>query len=223
MFRVLFFLLSFIGLVSSAQATTYIYTGGPGLLTSSGTDASCDFVPCAVPSFIGGQISFSGNTNHFTGTLGLSPGDVGSMEGPAAAFFYPVQDPGLTYGLYSSLSGSFTFENGKIVSWYMSGQASIQNCGGGPGCHFGSGFTSTPTFETAFVSAYFSNYNYEGAGGGAWKMIASPVPEISTWIMLLLGFASTWIIPVRERLFEALLVVGQIDKQEILRCRLQNG
>jgi hypothetical protein len=86
-------------------------------------------------------------------------------------------------------SASFTFSNGNIISWLFSGYA-CQLLGPNQGCvdaaqsvTISSSGDELENSQPRGLSFFPSNET-----GGQWSEVAA-VPELSTWAMLLIGFA----------------------------------
>jgi hypothetical protein len=108
--------------------------------------------------------------------------------------------PANTYGYFVGLTfGNFTLIDGEITAWSLSGMARQVGCGGGPGCATGSMSTSTTSAsgDSSDQLGYLASLSASGPSGG-WTQI-SPVPEPSTWAMLLIGFAGIGFAAYRRR------------------------
>jgi hypothetical protein len=186
---------------SHAFATTYDYGGQPVTETTNPTlFGPCGF-GCPATGSISGSVTFNFDTSQYTGTLSLSTGDTagfltsgGSISYPNGTFWF--NPPFDTYGYQEQMMGTFSLLDGAIIYWNVSGSGAQVGCGGGPGCAAGSVFFSTsPTQDSlSYVSDNLGFFVFTGSnsGGGAWTevdAIAAPVPEPSTWVMLLIGFA----------------------------------
>jgi hypothetical protein len=189
-----------------AHATTYSYQGQP---FTQGV-GSCAFASQCTS--ISGTVTFLEDTTHFTGTLSLSLGDTASFhEGVPYPFpFDPlgsVTFPGRTFSSLStvyatSLGGTFTFDDGAIIDWRVQGGTSVTGCGLGPGCaSANSSFLTTPTLDASVF--FFGNISpfVSNNGGGEWSELnhIEAVPESSTWVMLLIGFAGGGFVTHRRR------------------------
>lgn len=180
-----------------ASASTYTYSGLP-LTDFTGICASTS---CAAP--LTGSVTFNFDTSHFTGNLSLTNVTYATLNSPMPAgtlsynLTYPsstvwFNPPDNTYGFFEGISvGNFTFVNGAITSWLFGGGTYQVGCGGGPGCETGSSSTTTSTnsdYASYFTYDILGDSSGQNNGGGTWTLQAA-VPEPSTWLMLLLGFA----------------------------------
>jgi hypothetical protein len=190
-----------------ANATTYDYIGQP----FTQFDGSCSASVC---TRVTGSVTFNFDTSHYSGELSLSDVNAAMLsEGippllsGSFLFANPVfprsiiwADPPFdTYGFVSEITlANLTLVDGSIISWDLSGQTFQAGCGSGPGCALGS--TSVETTPTSDNSSQFSLFHAPGAsnsGGGVWEQVA-PVPEPSTWAMLLIGFAGIGFVAYRK-------------------------
>jgi hypothetical protein len=180
---------------AGAEATTYLYEGKPFTQLSDGCSqaGSC--------GSLSGFVAFNFDTSHFSGTRSLSSGDTAVLEVPAQSFLFPFSGtltypyeipPPDIYAFVTYLAGNFTFDDGNIVAWTFGGGTRQQNCGGGPGCASGTinlSSTSTSDYLEYFDYFHLGFDSSSNDGGGVWTEIAEVVPEPSTWVMLLIGFA----------------------------------
>jgi hypothetical protein len=195
-------------LVSPANATTYDYTGQP--FTSF--EGPCNASSC---TSITGSVTFDFDTSNFTGTLTLSAGDTASLsEGISPSlvsaaiganpnfpsfteWFNPPAD---TYGFTSQLTGSLTLVDGAVTFWVLDGSTGQTGCGGGPGCASGaSSVYSLPTYDSSTTNGYLVSASASNSGGGSWTEETASVPELSTWAMLLVGFAGFGLLTRRSQ------------------------
>jgi hypothetical protein len=184
----------------NAFATTYNYVGQPITLTTTPTLSPLACGGRCLGDLLG-SVTFNFDTSQYTGTLSLSAGDTAYFQSPGGSISYPnntfwFNPPYDTYGYQENMTGTFSLLDGAITSWNVSGNGFQVGCGGGPGCESGSVYFSTsPTQDTAAYASdnlEFLIYSGSNSGGGAWTEVAAitdPVPEPSTWVMLLIGFA----------------------------------
>ena len=181
--------------VSEASATTYNYVGNP--YTSFG--GGCTAATCTNAT---GTVTFDFDTSQHTGTIQLSNGDTASLSsgiGTAVDVTFPASQIGLgPIEFYlASLFGNFTLVDGSIVSWALGGSIGLQNCGGGPGCAIGDGFidsdlngdSSGYTIMGDGIDGGLTELKASNVEPGIWTEQIDAVPELSTWAMLLIGFA----------------------------------
>jgi hypothetical protein len=189
----------------SATATTYDYQG------ASLNQIDCQFCnPFGYPGLTG-SVTFDFDTSSFTGEITLSPGDTAVLSGALGGGRYPNYFPpaGVIGNAYL-LSGYFDLVNGQISGWYLNGGEGLVNCGIGAGCEQGIGVTTSPYLDS--YSQTYEGYTtmYESSSPGVWTEVAA-VPELSTWAMLLIGFAgigfASW---QRTRLTRGLACVGNL-------------
>jgi hypothetical protein len=79
---------------SSAQATTYDYSGAELSVPPTAPANECPF-GCVIPG-ISGFVTFAGDTSNFSGTLTLAPGDRAVFSDSFISFVeisYPVNNP----------------------------------------------------------------------------------------------------------------------------------
>jgi PEP-CTERM motif len=214
--------------VSPVAATTYDYVGQP-FTSFSGL---CNASSC---TNVTGTVTFDFDTSNFSGQLFLSGSDVASLtlglaRGLTASPLFAqtigfpsstswFNAPADTYGFKVQLLGNFTLVDGAIASWSLSGNAGQVGCGGGPGCAVGgSGVFSSPTSDSSSVVSY-NGYNSvlistsaSNNGGGFWtEEIAPPVPEPSTWAMMVLGFAGLGFMACRRKSYEATVLRHELS------------
>jgi hypothetical protein len=188
--------------ISSANATTYNYVGNPFTDFSQPGVIPGECNPTACTN-ITGSVTFNFDTSNYTGQLSLAPGDT-------ATLFYGIFGLGLlalppTYpsssllpdmppgrqNIVASITGSLTLTNGSVTSWFLEGSTLSTNCGGGPGCAVGNGaITTSQSGDFTSIEGIFPQYaSASNTNGGNWTEVEA-VPELSTWAMLLIGFAS---------------------------------
>jgi PEP-CTERM motif len=202
-----------IGATAQAHATTYEYTGAQFTYFSG----LCGPGSCTKVS---GSVTFDIDTSHYSGTLSLTGGDTayfsegigvcaGIICGYSPSFpaytqwFNPPQN---TYGYLSKLAGNFTLVDGSITSWSLNGSTFQVGCGGGPGCISGMSSLNSNSGDDA-VSLYSEPVNAlvlsfaSSSEAGVWvgEFFADPVPEPSTWAMMLIGFAGIGFAAYRKR------------------------
>jgi hypothetical protein len=212
------------GITIQARATTYSYDGQPfstygyydGLSGLYTPDQPCtDPVGCAGNTAL---VTFQSNTSHFSGTLSLSNGDTATLSASlppgdltttllATSFTYPgytiwFNSPADTYGYRVELTGTFKFVDGQITAWLLYGDAGQVGCGGGPGCAAGSSYAfSSKGFgldgDVISAAGYLTSVIGNGPVG-TWQQVAA-IPELSTWAMLILGFAGIGAMTYRRR------------------------
>src|SRR5665213_553673 len=187
-----------------SSATSYEYTS-TGITTISYPDmAYCPL--CTSPATYTGEVSFGFDTSHFTGNYNLGQGDTASF--PALAFGYDFSFPGGPVyfgeiggqGLQDDFTGSFAFKNGSIVGWSINSILSPIGCGLGPGCTYGGSLDLLPSGDSVSGYAYPFYSEYDG-NGGFWSIEAAvaSIPELSTWAMMLLGFAGLGFMAYRRQ------------------------
>lgn len=186
-----------------SRATTYNYVGTGGTYDATYND-NCSSMCDAPYSIIQGSMSFGFDTRGFSGVHALAAGDSGYITGPISYFAFPESSswfnpPYNTYGIVSQFSGDFEFLSGAIVGWSISGYDFLVGCGAGPGCSYGTYFSSGPSGDLYTSYTYPSTHSYRSSGPGSWSAEAiSSVPETSTWAMLLLGFCGVGLIFYRR-------------------------
>jgi hypothetical protein len=200
--RLFLFIFVLVQTATTANATTYFYEGQP--LTVVRPSVECGFsLPCTFTTVgLTANVSFSSDTSAFTGTLMLSPGDTAFLSGPGIVasplgppeISYPFNNPPPgTPGFATFLSSAtFSFVDGSIISWSFGGGKFFQMCGGGPGCAAaGFGISTSSAGDSISQSDSFGlPWFATNTEGGTWaEVITAPVPEPSTWAMLLIGFA----------------------------------
>jgi hypothetical protein len=196
--------------VSPVSATTYDYVG-QSFTSFSGL---CNASSC---TNITGSVTFDFDTSNFSGTLTLSAGDTASLsEGvPSESAFF--NSPGFpsstewfnppidTYGYNSQLNGNLTLINGAVTSWYLYGSTGQVGCGGGPGCASGTSYgTSSPTGDSSSSFGYLVSAAASNSDAGIWTEVPA-VPELSTWAMLLIGFAGIGAVTFRRQALARML------------------
>jgi hypothetical protein len=214
---------------SAASATTYTYVGNPYTSFSGHCNASICSSTTGSVTFNSDTSNFSGTLSLSAGdTAYLSEGIPTSLLTFApwfvsTVFYYPASSivvqsgpPLATY--VANLYGNFTLVNGDITSWSLSGYSQAQGCGGGPGCANGSADTySSPAGDMSDLNSYpdydprtgnyFTVDHASNNSGGIWTNISgvSPVPEPSTWAMMILGFAGVGFMAYRRKSKPALM------------------
>lgn len=170
---------AFLALSHQAKATTYDYVGQPF------SQIDYNGLLCAECGGIGGILTFDSNTSNYSGTLFLTTSEAaefgesdpfsggGIWYNPPFSFFRP--------DVTSSVSGTFTFLNGSITSWSLNGITDGQI--------FVYSFSSGPGGDSmSLFGAGVGTINGSNSEGGVWTEEVAPVPELSTWTMMILGF-----------------------------------
>jgi len=189
-------------LPTASSATTYIYTAG------SASDTVGDF--SFTTSLSGAQLSNLPAGTDITGTVtpftfpvlassGFQQDNAGFPLGGAfgSSYFNVISGPTVQIG---------TDAAGQITSWNISEGIFASypiGPGGNPNDFFNTYIVSTTTAGNAVLLTEDHNAglgpNPGGVGLGSFGAVIAPVPESSTWAMMILGFAGIGFMAYRRR------------------------
>jgi hypothetical protein len=175
---------------STAQAVTYTYSGNPTFGTGSFVAATAD-LDCAGPC-AAGEYVYSSGISEFSLSIYSNTGSL--LQSLSS------DTPGVSLGSYGN-SYLMLNASGNVTSWflYLDGNGSqspqiytMRDALGPPSFTMDYGFSSDR--DTTYVNLADTP--------GTWQVAA--VPEPSTWVMLIFGFAGLGFMACRRRSVGAL-------------------